>query len=402
MRRFTRPLAFVGGAALAVAGVVGLTALPGQADTVQVTKLELPAGGYTMLNTTTNQVTSTTSATTQALTVGCSLADVLSPAATLLDVNVASPNGAKLGYGKNGIGVSGRQDKSGTRCADVDSEYGQSLEVRVGSAGGVWSAADLDIEFKGGSSLTWEAFRGGSPVPATAITVTGLPGQAGDNGPDSGDGDNWRVVFQANNSLGQFDRLVLKPTVNGALSLEGGGDGTGPSTLLPTTSASVFMTAGVGEGTLLCDLDDVDGVTDAGVNVVFTNCPNGSSVPYQIDRTGNDIILALPASSTNAYRVMITWTPETAVLPVPDNSKVAYYREVGGDVVQQDLDLCDGTAASPTVPPIPAAPGTPGVPNGQGFCIIGQSMEIGPASGQMVVTEKLYGVGDPAFGRLSN
>jgi hypothetical protein len=405
MRRFTRPLAFVAGAALAVTGVT-LATLPSQAQTsVTFTKLQLPSQ-FTLLDTSRNRVSSTAGDATQTIKVGCDLLEVLEPAGTLLDINAATPTSANLGYGKNGIGVAGKKDKSGTRCADVDAEYQQSLEVRTGSAGGTWAVADLDIEFKGGSSLTWKAYRGTSttPLPASAITVTGLPGQASDNGPDSGDGDNYRVLFRATSTAGYFDRLVLTPTANGAISLEGGGDGTSNSTIFPTTSASVFSSS-IGEGLLLCDKNDVDGVTESGVTVFLTNCALGSSVPYILDRTinTNEVTFAVPDSATNEYRVEIEWTPEAAQLPVPDQSKVSYFRGSGNSLVEQNLKLCNGTFASPSVPEVTDEPeGAPAIPPGEGFCIVGQSMRLGNVAGEMVVKEILYGKGDPAFNRLSN
>jgi hypothetical protein len=397
MRRFTRPLAFVAGAALAVTGVT-LATLPSQAQTVEFTKLQL-ATGYTFLNTTTNRVTTSPGTASQTITSGCDLTDVLSPAATLLDVNALGTR-VSLGYNKNGIGVSGQKDKSGTRCADVDAEYGQSLELKVGSqGGGLWSAADLDIEFKGGSSLAWTAWRGPTNVTSN-VTIGGLPGDRADNGPDSGDGDNYRVTFTTNGTAGYFDRLVLAPTSGGSFSLEGGGDGTAASSLVTSTNASVFQTLG-GEGLLQCGNT---GISENGVSVFLVNCSTGAAVPYQLDRTPgtNNVIFSVPDSSTNEYRVEIEWTPETAQLPVPASSSVAYFRNSGGSLVQQSLGLCSGTATSPIVPPITVPSGATAIPNGEGFCIVGQSMQIGPVNGRMVVTERLYGKGDPAFNRLSN
>lgn len=399
MRRYTRPLAFVAGAALAVTGVT-LATLPSQAQTVQFTKLQL-AAGYTFLNTTTNRVTTSGGTASQTILPGCDLGDVLTPAATLLDVNAVGTRVA-LGYSKNGIGVSGQKDKSGTRCADVDAEYGQSLELKVGSqGGGQWSAADLDVEFKGGSSLAWTAWRGPTNV-TSSVTIGGLPGDRADNGPDSGDGDNYRVTFTANGTAGYFDRLVLAPTSGGSFSLEGGGDGTAASSLVTSTSASVFQTLG-GEGLLACDKNDVDGVTENGVTVFLTNCALGSSVPYLLERTANtnNVTFSVPDSATNEYRVEIKWTPELAQLPVQATSSVAYFTNSSGSLVQQSLGLCAGTSTSPTVPAITVPSGAPAIPLGEGFCIVGQSMEIGPINGQMVVTERLYGKGDPAFNRAN-
>lgn len=406
MRRFTRPLAVSTGVAVALGAVV-LAAAPGQAQegSPELIKLSL-APGYVLLDTAADTVTSPGSSSVQTIVEGCSLNDVFSPAATLLDVTAIStaaprPDRVSLGYGKNGIGVAGRQDKNGTRCADVDDEYDQAIEVSAGAEVSLFSAADLDLEFKGGSGLELQVFRGDTLlVEDSDYTVTGEPGDASDNGPDSADGDNSRVVIAAIGSDGYFDRIRLTPTNGGALSLEGGGDGTDFSSLLPTTRASVFQTLG-GEGQLFCDKTDTDGVTENGVTVFLTDCAAGSSVPYQLDRPAgtNDVIFAVPDSSTNAYRVFITWEPETAQLPVPKNSTVAYYREVGGNLVEQPLDLCDGTSASPTVPD--DVDYDPNANGNQGFCITGQSMEIGP-TGKMIVTEKLYGVGDPIYGRLAN
>ena len=261
MRRLSRPLAFTAGTVLTVGAVV-LAAAPGQAQTPELVKLQFTGESldYIALDTTEDEVRTGDQepGQGQALSVGCGVDPLINADDPLLPLLVITPEGGDLGYGKNGIGVAGDKDKNGTRCADVDDEYGQSLTVRLP---GAITVADIDFEFKGGSDLVWTAKNGDTVVDTNAagestgkVIVTGLPGDVADNGPDAKDGDNYRVVFRAVDEDSYFDTLVLRPTDGGAFSLEGGGDGTAPSTLVPSTSASVFVTTPLDDFILTCDV----------------------------------------------------------------------------------------------------------------------------------------------------
>jgi hypothetical protein len=393
--------------AVAVAAVAALgattlavTALPGQAESSPtLTKLELESE-FIWLDTSTNTVSSTRADSAQSIVTGCSQSSVLSPSDTLLTIT-AGASRDKLGYINNGIGVAGRQDKNGTRCGLVDADYGQTLVVELGSAGGPGIlSADLDIEFKFGSSLKAEAFDGqGTVVPLAPLT--GLPDDGADNGPDSGDGDNYRVGIRPQTEGDLFSRLVLTP-VNGSFALEGGGDGTSASTLDPGTSASVFEIPG-GEGLLLCGEESAE--SEDGVTVFLTDCATGDSVPYLLEREEteagllvDEILFAVPGSATNAYRVIIEWSPEEPVYPVTEKTQIVYFE---GEE-PRDLPWCTGVEESPTLPPgldvLPDAD-YPDYPGPQGYCLVSSKAVIGP-NGEITVTEELYGVGDPRFNRI--
>ncbi len=401
MGRSTRFVALGSACALAAA-TFALTAAPGSAqETPELEKIAL-ANEYLVIDTSTDTVTyGGLPEESQSIIEGCSLDDVLTEG-PLLSVSPGSGRD-KLGFGKNGIGVSGKKDKNGTKCADVDFEFGQSLVVSLGSAVGVAVRADLDLEFKFGGDVEVKAFVGGIDGESVDVDTNGGPSDASDNGPDSGDGDNYRVMVESATATDAFDTLVLTAT-SGSFSLEGGGDGTVESDLLPGTSGSVFEVV-VADGPLLCEENDPDGVTEDDVNVVFTDCEPGERVPYLLDRiteqvdadtTRDRVLLSVPESATNSYIVTIPWASEPAVLPLP-RTEAAFFQEVDGPFVYDvDLEWCGGSEEDPVL-----EEDIDSLTEGnQGACLISQTATIGPSTGLIEVTDKILLVGDPAFGRL--
>jgi hypothetical protein len=398
MRRpILRPFAVVSAGALGLAAV-GVAALPGAAqDTEPVLEKIALANEYLLVDTATDTVSYTGSEETQAILEGCSLDSVLS-VGTLLTIEPGAGRDS-LGYGKNGIGVSGKKDKSGTKCADVDAEYSQSLVLELGV--GVARAADLDLEFKFGGDVDVAASMGGVLVD---VVTTGGPTDASDNGPDSGDGDNYRLVIAAATANDYFDTLVLTAT-SGSFSFEGGGDGTVPSSIGPATSASVFEIV-VADGTLQCEVNDEDGETVDEVNVIFTDCQNGEQVPYLLRRdrfedadgqTRDRILFGVPESADNTYLVTIPWESEPAQLPLP-RTQVAFFLDELGDPVYVDIDWCGIDSGSPYLPD--AADQIGDLAGNQGACLTSQNAKVGPDDGDMSVVDTILLVGDPAFGRL--
>lgn len=397
MRRTSRPILLASGLALGVA-VASSIASTGSAQELEpvLEKIALPRE-YVLLDTAADQVVFGDQ--TQSLVEGCSLPSVLAPEDTLLTIDAVA-NRDKLGYGKNGIGVAGNKDKNGTKCADVDADLNQALEVSLGSdVPYVASAADLDIEFKFDGVLDVTASRNGTSVDVTAV---GGPDEAGDDGPDSGDGDNYRVVVTADSPSDYFDTLVLTAT-SGSFALEGGGDGTEPSSLLDSTSASVFELV-VADGLLQCDVNDSDGITENDVQVIFTQCESGEVVPYLLDReqesVGDDtrdrVLLGVPESADNTYIVRIPWEPEPAQLPLPA-TEVAFFAQDGVPQYQA-IDWCGVQNGSEYLPADQDV--LTDVPGPQGACLISQFAEVGDDDGDVKIVERILLVGDPAFGRL--
>lgn len=380
---------------------MGLAALPGAAQEGEpvLEKIAL-SNEYLLVDTATDTVTYTGSDDKQSIVEGCSLTEVLSPG-SLLDISPGSARD-RLGYGKNGIGVSGKKDKSGTKCADVDAEFNQSLVIEIGV--GVARAADLDLEFKFGGDVAVSASVGGQAVD---VTATGGPSDDADNGPDSGDGDNYRVSVVADTANDYFDTLTLTAT-SGSFSFEGGGDGTTTSSIGPSTSASVFEIV-VADGMLLCDVNDSDGETVDEVNVLFTACEDGSQVPYLLRRdreedadgqTRDRILFGVPESADNAYVVTIPWEAETAQLPLP-RTQVAFFADASGTPSYTDINWCGVGSGGVTDANAVLLDDVIGdLPGNQGACLIYQNASIGPGSDEMSVQDQILLVGDPAFGRL--
>lgn len=404
MRRTSRPLLLASGLALGVAAASSIVTTSAAQNLEPVLeKIALPRE-YVLLDTAADQVVFGDQ--TQSISEGCGLtsAELLSPSGTLLSID-AQASRDRLGYGKNGIGVAGNKDKSGTKCADVDADLDQALVVSLGSdVPYVASAADLDIEFKFDGALEVTASRNGAPV---SVTTAGGPGEASDDGPDSGDGDNYRVLVTADSPSDYFDTLVLTAT-SGSFALEGGGDGTEQSSLLGSTSASVFELV-VADGLLKCDVNDADGVTENGVQVIFTDCQSGEVVPYLLDReqeavgdnTRDRVLLGVPESQDNTYIVRIPWEPEAAQIPLPA-TEVAFFT-LDGAPQYQAIDWC-GVVEGSTTPVQPYLPADQDVlaefEGAQGACLISQNAAIGEGDGEVQIIERILLVGDPAFGRL--
>jgi hypothetical protein len=177
-------------------------------------------------------------------------------------------------YQSGSIGV--KEKKSGTSCYQVNAPTTESLRLGLGSgvtaalgSNAVASSAYLDLELKQSARIlatVWlgEDVQGTYELQSgTTIGLTPLPGTTAapftcnnpaDSGPDSGINDNCRWPISVPSWTGPddgvfFDAITLK-AVNGAFSLEGGGDGTVlPQSPTTTPNASVLE---IVEGTVGC------------------------------------------------------------------------------------------------------------------------------------------------------
>ena len=114
--------------------------------------------------------------------------------------------------------------------------------------------------------------------------------------------------------------------------------------------------------------------------------PDCTPLPYLL-RTDpdNSVLLQKDASSQPGANFLldITWEPEDAVLPVPATT-IDY--DGDGPNPPQTVQWCRGTTANPTLP------------DDQKWCLAKQSTEL-VSDGQMQVSERYYGAGDPRWAR---
>ncbi|MGH8923267.1 MAG: hypothetical protein ACRDWA_01280 [Acidimicrobiia bacterium] len=209
----------------------------------------------------TDQVTWMTD--TQAITSknNCSVTFAAAP-----EILRVTPIGGQLGLVKDGLGVKSSKDGSGEPCGRVEAEDGEAISVSLGSHldGYLMTAIDVDLELKFNAVVDVIFKHEGS----TVHTLTGFTGTGGsDDGPDSGDGDNFRLNYRPLDEGNQvlFDEVVFDPSA-GALSLEGGADGTEDGMLDPDSNSSQFEVVKAFDGQITCG--DTVTITDGDVEEV--------------------------------------------------------------------------------------------------------------------------------------
>jgi hypothetical protein len=241
------------------------------------------------------------------------------------------PNGGTQGLGEvsNGLGV-----RTKNNCSTSSGQFGagESLTVALGSAFGGnvrVDVAELDIEGKHNAELG-VAVDGGP-------TATHELSNSSDNGPDSGVGDNDRVII-----YDDFASLTLS-AVGGEASLEGGGDGTfaqyltagavGPIGRSIGTADTIFTLAQEFDHAVDCQ-ESVDATLiggaassarfDRGLNDGATtpdDCED-IGVTFEILDAGVRLAKSTSGLETGAEqavnaRVDIVWAPQTAQVPLP-------------------------------------------------------------------------------------
>ena len=214
-------------------------------------------------------------------------------------------------YQSGSIGV--KEKKSGTSCYQVNAPTTEQLRLRLGpqvaglvGSTAVASSAFLDLELKQSARILATLSLAGETQASYELqsgTTIGLPPLAGtspftcnnpaDSGPDSGVNDNCRWPISAPSwTAGDdgifFDTITLK-AVNGAFSLEGGGDGPVlPQSPTTTPNASV--------------IEIVEGTVDCG-GQTRTEAASGDEPQVTVFRLGNaggTACAAVPYSLTNA------------------------------------------------------------------------------------------------------
>jgi len=327
-----------------------------------------------------------------------------------------SASGGSVGFVADGFGVRGSGEGSGQPCGRVDGS--QKLSVQLGSvlANRAIDFAELDIEGKFDAAFTIQASLGGSPVGSASYATTGS-----DSGPDSGDGDNFRVRFPKTGRM-LFDKLTFSPT-SGAISLEGGGDGTQPcdSTVAsecladdslgetidggsPTTD-SLFHLVKL-DGLLDCDDPAVNepsgGAGEPAITLVRLNNIGGAActpIPYDLETlTGQVDILKDLLGQDAQFRAVIAWPAREETYPL--QASTIDYDGPGGDApVQLEWCLADGTRDFNGDEEPDDPDGFPDPPAGAFYCLEKQEAIDGLTTGLVTVKETLYGQLDPSIRR---
>ncbi|HEX6220496.1 MAG TPA: hypothetical protein VF115_05345, partial [Acidimicrobiia bacterium] len=165
-----------------------------------------------------------------------------------------TPIGGALGEVKDGFGIQSPTDGSGEPCGRAEADDSEEISVSLGSAlhQYLMTAIDVDLELKFNAKVTIIFKHNGVEV-ARVENWSGMGGS--DDGPDSKDGDNFRFNSEDNNVqniVGEyFDEVVFKPTA-GAISLEGGADGT-KNGLLAANGSSQFRIKRAFDGEIDCE-----------------------------------------------------------------------------------------------------------------------------------------------------
>lgn len=337
----------------------------------------------------------------------CNLTNPLAFSDVGVTLSAAPAGGSQqgmLGFVDDGLGVQVKGEGNGTPCGQVSGTGPRAQKLTVGLSGPLagkkMDFAEIDIEGKFGVAVKAQLYLGASTTPVKTETYpTGGP----DSGPDSADGDNFRIrVPQTGTVL--FDRVVLsvdESTPGGAFSLEGGADGTMPypggyaETKLGGTTDSIFHVTdvsllGCGETT-----PTVGGGTSPAVSVTLLaeGCTEGIPYALSTEMLGNGdqgILFQKDAEGTSQFRATFTWSVEEAAYPVPP-TKIDFTPNAGiADAA--DLQWCEGTYESPQLPS--AGDVT--------WCLVKHTAVVqaptvdgGETTRRMQITEEVYGLGDP-------
>jgi hypothetical protein len=327
------------------------------------------------------------SATTQA--IGISTGCKLSPTSGSLVSLAPTPTNATVGLTTDGIGVRSNGEGGGVPCGRVDADKGQQLRVSLDGSGLDGALADfmeLDIEAKGDVVVVADLYLDGEKVGPSYELPTG---SRSDSGPDSADGDNYRFRVPTTGTAA-FDAFVLRPKTAGSFSLAGGQDG--------TTVDQGSLGEQLGTSDSLIHLKEASGILDCGessgdvtggdTTANFTRGENEDCalIPYLLRVENDDVLVQKDLSEQPSanFTMTVEWDAE----PAP---------ATGGELSRQTfIDYDPETPGGET--PLLWCEGGPTPPDGEFWCLTEQTSAL-QADGAVIVTETLFGAGDPRVTR---
>lgn len=321
-------------------------------------------------------------------------------ATTLLAITQTGGTGA--GIVNNGMGV-----KTKNTCATAQGQFtgSQTLTIALGSAFPAdvrVDTAEFDVEAKHGA-------RFGVQLDASA-TVTVIPlSTSADNGPDSGVGDNNRVIVTEN-----FRSATLS-AVGGAIAFEGGGDGTyaqylaaglvGPIGTSLTSADTILKLVREYDHAVACGgFVNATVLGGAASSATFTrNLNSGAAecedipVTLQILATRVSLLKTTLGLQTEAPQAVnaqlrIVWAPVAAPVPVPLSARQIDLDGDGSAFGFESVRWCSGfdTVTLRAIHPDDAR-----FPGGKlPWCLV-SSTEVLQANGTVVQTQVYDGSGDP-------
>jgi hypothetical protein len=320
--------------------------------------------------------------------VGISSGCKLAPTSGALVSLSPTPSSATIGLTTDGIGVRGKGEGAGVPCGRVNGT--QRLTVSLnGSAlsGALADFMELDIEAKGNVVVVAELYLAGDLVGTHELPT----GDRSDSGPDSGDGDNYRFRVPPAGTTA-FDSFVLRAKDVGEFSLAGGADGTAPESLgaqLGTTDSLIHLKEA--SGILDCGESSGD-VTGGATTANFTRGfnPGCELIPYLLRVENDDVLVQkdLTGQSGANFTMTVTWDAEPAPADggtLNRQTFIDYTPEDAGD--ETPLRWCESDGG-----------GNPSPPAGEFWCLTAQSSTL-VGNGEVVVSETLFGVGDPRVTR---
>lgn len=416
--------------ALMVTGLVALTvavlatfAPPGAAQGQSVSTSTLPDAGVLRLRTGTEnhfrlEPTSGSAVTQTWTSPGCKVQPTQPPGATLVALSSTPHNRSYPGFFGGSLGVGSSSEGNGQPCGRIDPNQTLTLSL-VQSAGSALAGrfidyAELDIEGKFGATYRITGYVGSTEMLSQTYATTGP-----DSGPDSGDGDNFRIRFPKTGKTVMNKLVISIVGSKGAVSLEGGSDGTTPCDGSDANSAgcadfSLGQSLDGGEGTTdsLFHLVEVDGLLDCGQTVTqggngtpsssLERLPNASgsctAIPYNLDSS----VVNCPPNSLQCIFLQkdllgqlarfywtVTWTPEPGQY---QESETEFDFGEGFRPLQQCLKDADADGF-PELPP--TASTTDPADATDPWCVVSTSAALDVDTGLTTVTEKYFGVADP-------
>jgi hypothetical protein len=316
--------------------------------------------------------------------------------------NVGSPGyQAKSGTGY-GLGVNSGDGSQ--KCNQVNGSERLTLDFGTTALKGrAVDYAELDVEAKFNAIITVQLKNGNSDL-GTPLQFTNPGCSAADCGPDSGDGDNYRIRL-ADPQGRTFTGMVLYSSgtdSRGAVSLEAGNDGTAAYGLKADGSDDPAVDNGLGVAlntkesifhlVKVIDCGETvttnnNGDTSQTASVTQTDEPGCTAKPYSFTHNGDSVEFLYPSGgATSSFTIEVNaFAPE----PVPSGSVPMTTIDVdasGPLTTPRAIKWCNTNGSGPVLP------------TGEATCLVSQST-VTLATNQIQVTEEYYLEGDILYKR---